>query len=119
MIPTHDVQPTTPSDAPSSGLAAYFDAELNYVIANFPVISAGFRLNLRRIAACVYTARREDASNPQTTRAGQAADILLLRVLIEWPTSTVEKITDFITWFLNVIADLNLTPAECRTLLEL
>ena len=119
MIPTPDMQPATPSDAPSSNLAAYFDAELDYVIANFPVISAGFRLNLRRIAVLTYTAWMQDRSNPQATRAGQAADILLVRILLEWPTIDVEKIANFTAWFLNAIADLNLTPADQRTILEL
>ena len=117
MIPTPDMQPATPSDAPSSNLAAYFDAELDYVIANFPVISAGFRLNLRRIAGLTCTA--QDRSNPQATRAGQAADRLIMRILLEWPTIDEEKIANFTAWFLNAIADLNLTPADQRTILEL
>lgn len=119
MIPTHDAQPATPSDSRPSGLAAYFDAELDYVIANFPVISAGFRLNLRRIAVLTCAALREDGSNPQTTRAGQTTDLLLLRVLTKWPTITVEKIADFTAWFLNAVVDFNLTPADHRTILEL
>lgn len=119
MIPTPDVQPATPSDVPSSRLAAYFDAELDYVIANFPVISVGFRSNLRRIAVLTYTALMQDRSNPQATRAGQAADLLLVRVLLEWPAIDVEKIADFTAWYLDAFFNFNLTPAEHRTLLEL
>ena len=119
MIPTPTVQPATPSDAPSSGLAAYFDAELDYVIANFPVISAGFRANLRRIAVLTCTAFKEDGSNPQTTRAGQAADRLILRVLLEWPAIDVEKIANFTAWYFDALDNFNLTPADQRTILEL
>jgi len=119
MIPTPDMQPATPSDAPSSGLAAYFDAELDYVIANFPVISYDFRVNLRRIAVLTCTALKQDRSNPQATRAGQTADRLIMCILLEWPAIDVEKIANFTAWFLNAIADLNLTPADQRTILEL
>ena len=119
MIPTPDMQPATPSDAPSSGLAAYFDAELDYVIANFPVISAGFRVNLRRIAVLTYTALMRDRSNPQATRAGQTADILLVRVLLEWPAIDVEKIANFTAWYFDALGNFNLTFDEHRTLLEL
>ena len=119
MIPTPDMQPATPSDAPSSSLAAYFDAELDYVIANFPVISYDFRVNLRRIAVLTCTALKQDRSNPQATCAGQAADCLIMSILLEWPTIDEEKIANFTAWFLNAIADLNLTPADQRTILEL
>ena len=118
MIPTPDMQPATPSDAPSSNLAAYFDAELDYVIANFPVISSDFRVNLRRIAVLTYTALMRDRSNPQATRAGQTADILLVRVLLEWPAIDVEKIANFTAWYIKAVVDFNLTPAEYSTLLE-
>ena len=119
MIPTSTVQPATPSDAPSSGLAAYFDAELDYVIANFPVISAGFRVNLRRIAVLTCIALKEDRSNPQATRAGQAADRLIMRILLEWPAIDVEKIADFTAWYFDALDNFNLTFDEHRTLLEL
>lgn len=119
MIPTSTVQPATPSDAPSSGLAAYFDAELDYVIANFPVISAGFRVNLRRIAVLTYIALMRDRSNPQATHAGQTADILLVRVLLEWPAIDVEKIANFTAWYSDALFNFNLTPADQRTILEL
>ena len=117
MIPTPDMQPATPSDAPSSGLAAYFDAELDYVIANFPVISAGFRLNLRRIAGLTCTA--QDRSNPQATRAGQTADRLIMCILLEWPAIDVEKIANFTAWYFDALGNFNLTPADQRTILEL
>lgn len=119
MTPTPDVQPATPSDAPPSRLSAYFDAELDYVIANFPVISAGFRLNLRRIAVLTYAAVKQDRSNPQATRSGQTADLLLARVLREWPTIDVEKIAGFTAWYFDALSNFTLSPAEHRTLLEL
>lgn len=119
MIPTPDVQSATPSDAPPSRLSAYFDAELDYVIANFPVISAGFRLTLRRIAVLTHAAFKQDRSNPQATRPGQTADLLLVRVLREWPTIDVEKIADFTAWYIDAFYNFNLTPAEHHTLLEL
>ena len=119
MIPTPDMQPATPSDAPSSNLAAYFDAELDYVIANFPVISAGFRLNLRRIAVLTYTALMRDRSNPQATRAGQTADILLVLILREWPAIDVEKIANFTAWYFDALDNFNLTFDEHCTILEL
>ena len=119
MIPTPTVQSATPSDAPSSRLAAYLDAELDYVIANFPVISAGFRLTLRRIAVLTPTALRQDRSNPQATRAGQTVDLLLMRVLLEWPAVDVEKIADFTTWYFDALGNFNLTLDDHRTLLEL
>lgn len=119
MIPTPDVQPATPSDAPPSRLAGYFDAELDYVIANFPVISAGFRLTLRRIAVLTHTALMQDRSNPQATRAGQASDRLLVCVLLEWPTIDVEKLADFTAWYFDALSNFNPTLDEHRTLLEL
>lgn len=119
MIPTPDMQPATPSDAPSSRLSAYFDAELDYVIANFPVISAGFRVNLRRIAVLTHTALMQDRSNPQATRAGQTADRLIMRVLLEWPAIDVEKLANFTAWYFDVLSNFNLTLDEHRTLLEL
>lgn len=119
MLPAPDVQPSPLSAASPSGLAAYFDAELDYVIANFPVISAGFRLNLRRIAVLTCTAIRKDRTNPQATRAGQTADLLLLHVFTEWPAITEEKIAEFTRWYADTVFALNLTPAEHRTLLEL
>lgn len=119
MIPTSTVQPATPSDAPSSGLAAYFDAELDYVIANFPVISAGFRVNLQRIAVLTYIALMRDRSNPQATRAGQTADILLVRVLLEWPAIDVEKIANFTAWYFDALGNFNLILDDQRTILEL
>lgn len=119
MIPTPDMQPATPSDAPSSRLSAYFDAELDYVIANFPVISAGFRLTLRRIAVLTYTALMQDRSSPQATRAGQEAALLLVRVLLEWPTIDLEKIANFTAWYFDALGNFNLTLDEHLTLLDL
>lgn len=119
MIPTPDMQPATPPDSRPSGLATYLDAELDYVIANFPVISAGFRVNLRRIAVLTHTALMQDRSNPQATRAGQTADRLIMRVLLEWPAIDVEKLANFTAWYFDVLSNFNLTPADHRTLLEL
>ena len=116
---TPDAQSAAPSDAPPSHLSAYFDAELDYVILNFPVISAGFRLTLRHIAVLTHTAFLQDRSNPQATRAGQAADLLLVRVILEWPTIDVEKIAAFTAWYFDALGNFNLTLDEHRTLLEL
>lgn len=119
MIPTPTVQPATPPDSRPSGLAAYLDAELDYVIANFPVISAGFRLTLRRIAVLTATASMRDRSNPQATRAGQTADLLIMRVLLEVPAIDVEKIANFTAWYFDALGNFNLTLDNHRTLLEL
>lgn len=119
MLPNPSAQPSAPSDASPSRLSAYFDAELDYVIANFPVISAGFRLTLRRIAVLTATALMQDRSNPQATRAGQTADLLIMRVLLEWPAIDVEKIANFTAWYLDAFLNFNLTLDDHRTLLEL
>lgn len=119
MLLTPDAQPSAPSDAPPSSLSAYFDAELDYFIANFPVISAGFRLTLRRIAVLTHTALMQDRSNPQATRAGQTADLLIMRVLLEWPAIDVEKLANFTAWYLDALLNFNLTLDDHRTLLEL
>lgn len=119
MIPTPTMQPVTPSDAPSSRLSAYFDAELDYVIANFPVISAGFRQNLRLIAVLTGMAFQKNENNPRATGAGRTADLLIAHTLTEWPAITVEKIADFTLWYANAVSNLRLTPADHRTLLEL
>lgn len=119
MIPTPTVQSATPSDAPSSRLAAYLDAELDYVIANFPVISAGFRLTLRRIAVLTGLALLVDENNAQATNAGWRCNRLIEHTLTEWPAVTEEKIAHFTQWYANAVFDLNLTPDERLTLLEL
>ena len=119
MLPTPTVQSATPSDALSSRLEAYFDAELDYVIANFPVVSAGFRLTLRCIAVLTGLAILEDENNAQATNAGRMCNRLIENTLTEWPAVTEEKIAHFAQWYANAVFDLNLTHADRRTLLEL
>ena len=119
MIPTPDMQPATSSDAPSSNLATYFDAELDYVIANFPVISFDFRQNLRLITVLTGMAFQKNKNNPRATGAGRTADLLIAHTLTEWPAVTKEKIANFTLWHANAVSSLRLTPAEHRTLLEL
>ena len=119
MLPTPDAQPSAPSDAPFDRLSAYLAAELDYITANFPVISAGFRLTLRRIAVLTCRAVAKNKSNPLATRDGKEADILLVRILTEWPTIGEEKIAAFTLWYIKAVVDFNLTPVEYSALLEL
>ena len=76
-------------------------------------------MNLRRIAGLTCTALKEDRSNPQATRAGQTADRLIMRILLEWPAIDVEKIANFTAWYSDALFNFNLTPADQRIILEL
>lgn len=103
MTHTHDVQPSAPSDASPSGLAAYLDAELDYVIANFSDISPRFRRTLRCIAVFALLALSVDRQNPAQTHPGMAHDKLCFIVGKEWPEVTSKQLVAFVVWFANAL----------------
>lgn len=96
----------------------YLAAELDYVVANFPILSPRFRKRLRRIAALMLRAMAENQQNPQQTAFGKLVDIMLLATLDEWPNVSVEQIWQFTSWYFDTVGQLNLSESDFQLLLE-
>ena len=96
----------------------YLAEELDYITANFPVISPRFRRTLRRIATLTLFAVSENAQNPQQTRAGKVVDILLPDTSQEWPNITFEHVSEFTVWYAKAVSRLDLSAFDIQTLLR-
>lgn len=96
----------------------YLVAELDYVVANFPILSPRFRKRLRRIAALTIIAMVKNQQNPQQTVFGRLVDIMILATLDEWPNVSVEQIGQFTSWYFDTARQLNLSESDFQLLLE-
>ena len=96
----------------------YLAAELDYVVANFPILSPRFRKRLRRIAALMLIALAENPQNPQQTVFGKLADLMILATLDEWPNVSVEQIWQFTSWYFDTVQQLNLSESDFQLLLK-
>lgn len=96
----------------------YLVAELDYVVANFPILSPRFRKRLRRIAALTIIAMVKNPQNPQQTFFGKLVDIMILATLDEWPNVSVEQIGQFTSWYFDTARQLNLSESDFQLLLE-
>ena len=99
----------------------YLAAELDYVVANFPILSPRFRKRLRRIAALTLPsliAMAENPQNPQQTVFEKLADLMILATLDEWPNVSVEQIGQFTSWYFDTVQQLNLSESDFQLLLK-
>ena len=96
----------------------YLAAELDYVVANFPILSPRFRKRLRRIAALSLIAMAENPQNPQQTVFEKLADLMILATLDEWPNVSVEQIWQFTSWYFDTVQQLNLSESDFQLLLK-
>ena len=96
----------------------YLAAELDYVVANFPILSPRFRKRLRRIAALTIGAMAENPQNPQQTVFGKLANLMILATLDEWPNVSVEQIGQFTSWYFDTVQQLNLSESDFQLLLK-
>ena len=96
----------------------YLAAELDYVVANFPILSPRFRKRLRRIAALTLIAMAENPQNPQQTVFGKLVDLMILATLDEWPNVSVEQIGQFTSWYFDTVQQLNLSESDFQLLLK-
>lgn len=96
----------------------YLAAELDYVFANFPVISLRFRKRLRRIATLMLLARVENPQDPQQTFHGKLVDVMALATLTEWPNVSLWQLGQFAAWYLETARQLNLSESDFQLLLR-
>ena len=96
----------------------YLAAELDYVVANFPILSPRFRKRLRRIAALTIVAMAENPQNQQQTVFGKLVDLMILATLDEWPNVSVEQIGQFTSWYFDTVQQLNLSESDFQLLLK-
>ena len=96
----------------------YLAAELDYVVANFPILSPRFRKRLRRIAALMLIAMAKNPQNPQQTVFGKLVDLMILATLDEWPNVSVEQIGQFTSWYFDTVQQLNLSESDFQLLLK-
>lgn len=101
----------------TSALERYFEAELEYVVANFSNTSPRFRRTLRRIAGLSFLALTTNRQNPEHTAAGRALDKTLLIVEQEWPGIPQWQLFVFVKWFECAFEQFNLSEAELADLL--
>ena len=95
----------------------YFEAELEYVVANFSDSSPRFRRTLRHIAVLSFQALVVDGQNPARTPAGRALDKLFFTVEKEWPEVTPKQLVAFTEWFAGAFKQFNLSGLELNTIL--
>ena len=110
-------QQQSPTDT-SVRRGQYLAAELDYVVANFPILSPRFRKRLRRIAALTLIAMAENPQNPQQTVFGKLVDLMILATLDEWPNVSVEQIGQFISWYFDTVQQFNLSDSDFQLLLK-
>ena len=96
----------------------YLAAELDYVVANFPIISLRFRKRLRRIAPLTIIAVAENPQNPRQTFLGKLVNIMVLATLDEWPNVSLKQLDQFISWYFITVRQLNLSDSDVQLLLE-
>jgi len=111
----------TPQQSPTDNSVLreqYLAAELDYVVANFPILSPRFRKRLRRIAALTLIAMAENPQNPQQTVFGKLVDLMILATLDEWPNVSVEQIGQFTSWYFDTVQQLNLSESDFQLLLK-
>ena len=111
----------TPQQSPTDNSVLreqYLAAELDYVVANFPILSPRFRKRLRRIAALTIGAMAENPQNPQQTVFGKLVDLMILATLGEWPNVSVEQIGQFTSWYFDTVQQLNLSESDFQLLLK-
>ena len=111
----------TPQQSPTDNSVLreqYLAAELDYVVANFPILSPRFRKRLRRIAALTIGAMAENPQNPQQTVFGKLANLMILATLDEWPNVSVEQIGQFTSWYFDTVQQLNLSESDFQLLLK-
>ena len=97
--------------------ARYFEAELDYVTANFTNISLRFRRTLRRIAVLSLLALSVNGQNPTQTPAGRVLDKLLFAVEKEWPEVTPMQLVAFTEWFADAFQQFSLSESELNAAL--
>ena len=111
----------TPQQSPTDNSVLreqYLAAELDYVVANFPILSPRFRKRLRRIAALTLIAMAKNPQNPQQTVFGKLANLMILATLDEWPNVSVEQIGQFTSWYFDTVQQLNLSESDFQLLLK-
>ena len=99
----------------------YLAAELDYVVANFPILSPRFRKRLRRIAALTLPsliAMAKNPQNPQQTVFEKLADLMILATLDEWPNVSLKQLDQFISWYFITVQQFNLSDSDVQLLLE-
>ena len=97
--------------------ARYFEAELDYVVANFSDISPRFRRTLRRIAALSILALSVGGQNPEQTSAGRVLDKLLFTMEKEWPEVTPMQLVAFTEWFDDALQQFSFSESELNAAL--
>lgn len=96
----------------------YLAAELDYVVANFPIISLRFRKRLRRIATFTLVATALNKIDPQQTAIEKLVNIMVLSALNEWPNVSVKQLDQFVLWYFTTVRQLSLSESDFQLLLE-
>ena len=111
----------TPQQSPTDNSVLreqYLAAELDYVVANFPIISRRFRKRLRHIATLTIIAVAKNPQNPQQTFLGKLVNIMVLATLDEWPNVSLKQLDQFISWYFITVQQFNLSDSDVQLLLE-
>ena len=111
----------TPQQSPTDNSVLreqYLAAELDYVVANFPILSPRFRKRLRRIAALTLIAMAKNPQNPQQTVFGKLVNIMVLATLDEWPNVSLKQLDQFISWYFITVQQFNLSDSDVQLLLK-